>query len=600
MAEPLKDKHEQEVAVASPSGRDSHLTTRMCITCHNTFDGELSFCPGDATPLVTLDQDPLLGTMVGKYKILSVIGQGGMGVVYKAEQIVMQRLVALKMIRSGLKDSGVILRFQQEAKAVSALNHPNIVTVYECTVSEDGTPYLVMEYLDGKTLADGDINLNQEQAVDVFIQLCDALAHAHDQGVIHRDLKPGNIVFCDCPNNGSSVSVKILDFGIAKLLPSSGKQYLELTRTGQPIGSPSYMSPEQCRAEELDARSDIYSLGCVMYKILTGKPIFESESLFKVLGQHLTDTPPPFSQACPDAHIPIELEEIVFKALEKNRERRYQSMEELKQALEDFKAGHASAMQFLSTRMRRAIRYRRTAYIYLLVILIGSALWVAGIFTPQLREQQQRNLMANFEQVTMYNNQAHEKLKTSDPKDAVATQSARSLLEKAQDLEKTLPDAPDFNLARAFTLQNLGRVCLRMHRSREAESIFQDSQRLFSENQASKPLLVSVMQDIAEAKKRLGKFDEAYAMLQEAKALAKDDPSAIADCFLRQGIVKENQRDFVSSQKDYASSLSILQELHRDKDATAKSLYEGLFRIANQSGDAKAAALWAQKAADCR
>ena len=595
MAEPLKDKHEQEVAVASPSGRDSHLTTRMCITCHNTFDGELSFCPGDATPLVTLDQDPLLGTMVGKYKILSVIGQGGMGVVYKAEQIVMQRLVALKMIRSGLKDSGVILRFQQEAKAVSALNHPNIVTVYECTVSDDGTPYLVMEYLDGQTLADSDIKLNKEQAVDVFIQLCDALAHAHDQGVIHRDLKPGNIVFSECPNNGSPVNVKILDFGIAKLLPSSGKQYLELTRTGQPIGSPSYMSPEQCRAEELDARSDIYSLGCVMYKVLTGKPMFESESLFKVLGQHLTETPPPFSQVCADAHIPIELEEIVFKALEKNKERRYQSMQELGEALESYKAGHASAMQFLSTRMRRAVRYRRNAYIYLLVILTGSALWVAGIFTPQLKEQQLRNLEAALKQAAEYNKRTAERIRSGQYGAAAETMTNSALA-----LEKNLPDGPHYDSVRADTLQNLGDIYLNATDNRGAESKFEEALKLAIKSQATKARLASIMKEIAEAKKRLGKFDEAYAILQEAKVLTKDDTSAVADCYLRQGIVKENQRDLVSAQEAYLASLNIIQKLHRDKDATAKPLYEGLSRVASQIGDTKAAALWAQKSAECR
>src|SRR5262249_16360396 len=156
-----------------------------------TFGGELSHCPGDETPLIDLPNDPLVGKMIGKNKILSVIGQGGMGVVYKAEQILMQRIVAPKMIRSGLSDSGVILRFQQEAKAISSLTHPNIVAVHECGVSEDGSPYLVMEYIDGKTLADEGIELSTEQAVDIFVQLSDALAHAHDKGIVHRDLKPG-------------------------------------------------------------------------------------------------------------------------------------------------------------------------------------------------------------------------------------------------------------------------------------------------------------------------------------------------------------------------------------------------------------------------
>lgn len=603
MAEPLRDKHEQEAAVAVHSNGGLSLgMTRMCITCQNTFDGELSHCPGDATPLVTLDHDPLIGTMVGKYKILSVIGQGGMGVVYKAEQIVMQRLVALKMIRAGVKDSGVILRFQQEAKAISALNHPNIVTVYECTVSDDGTPYLAMEYVDGKTLADSDIRLNPEQSVDIFIQLCDALGHAHEQGVIHRDLKPGNIVFSSSPGNGAAVSVKILDFGIAKLLPSSGKQYLELTRTGQPIGSPSYMSPEQCRAEELDARSDIYSLGCVMYRVLTGKAMFESESLFKVLGQHLTETPQPFSEACPDIRIPVELEEIVFKALEKNKDRRYQSMGELQDALVTFQLGKESAGQFLSSRIRRVVRYRRKAYIYLAGLLGFTIFVVAGIFSLNLRqvidefkEKQSHDVAVKLRQAILYNEQADQHVKLGD------YDAAKKSLEKAKSLEAELPIRMDCNLAKAGTLHRLGYVYLKIGQDQESESKLEDSLKLLEANpDANKSSLVSLMQDLAEAKKRLSNFDEASKILERAKIIAKNDPDVLAGCLLREGTIKEKQNDFSSAKNAYLAGLALLQKLHKDNDLVAKPLYERLCTVAQHLGDAKAAALWAQKAAECK
>lgn len=362
MPKKLKEKliESPTLAVASSGGA---IFARLCMTCNRTFTGDTTHCPDDKSTLVAVDHGSLIGTMVGTYKILSLIGEGGMGVVYKAEHVVMQRIVALKMMRSGVVGREVIMRFQQEAKAVSALEHPNIVTIYGCEVSEEGNPFLVMEHVDGKTLEDEEVraNLSLEEAVDVFIQLCDALGHAHQKGVIHRDLKPANIIFSHCADGILPMNVKILDFGIAKLLPSSGKEMFDLTRTGQPVGSPSYMSPEQCRAEELDARSDIYSLGCVMYKLISGKPPFEGTSLFAVMAKHLGEQPAPFSKVNPALRVPIELEEIILKTLEKRRERRYESMAELKAALESLRIRRRSLVQSWFLYFKRRLNRKAVA-----------------------------------------------------------------------------------------------------------------------------------------------------------------------------------------------------------------------------------------------
>jgi len=542
MTHPSRHTSEQNAAVAVQSNGTT-MTTQWCSTCHNTFDGELSYCPDDASPLYALDHDPLIGTLVGKNRILSVIGAGGMGVVYKAEQILMQRIVAVKMIRSGVKDSGVILRFQQEAKAVSALSHPNIVAVHECSISEDGSPYLVMEYLDGKTLADDDVKLSIKQTVDVFIQLCDALAHAHDQGIVHRDLKPGNII-CSNWSDGAPLNAKILDFGIAKLLPSSGKQFLDLTRTGQPIGSPCYMSPEQCRAEELDARSDIYSLGCVMYKVITGRPIFESESLFTVLNQHLTEPPAPFSKACPNLHVPIELEEIVFKALEKNRDRRYQSMRELQTALQSFKARAVkeSPTKFLSLRLKRAIRYRHAGWAYLM--MIAGLLTVAATFTPafrQCKDQYLTSIKDKLAEARQCNELANHKL-TASQYDA-----AQGFSKRAVDLETGLPNETECNLVKACTYRVLGQVFLRTGNYNEAASELEDALQLLSSNPSTaKPLLVNVLESLSEARKNMGDFTRAFRAMQKAKELSKDDPSGLQDCLTREAQIKQVQKNFAA------------------------------------------------------
>jgi serine/threonine protein kinase len=593
MKEPLQHDHEQEVVVAAKNNGGA-MQTRMCLTCQHTFDGELSHCPSDATPLVSIEDDPLIGKLFGKYRIISLIGQGGMGVVYKAEQIIQQRLVALKMIRSGVKDGGVLLRFQKEAKAVSALSHPNIVTVYDFAVNEDGIPYLAMEYIDGKSLADSDVKLSLGQAVDLFIQLCDALGHAHEKGVVHRDLKPGNIVSSDWSEHDGRLVAKILDFGIAKLLPSSGKDFVELTRTGQPIGSPSYMSPEQCRAEDLDARSDIYSLGCVMYRVLSGKPMFDEESIFNVINQHLKEIPPPFSQVCPEARIPLELEEIVFQAIEKDKKRRFQSMAELRQALERFKLGHSSTLQLLSTRMKRVVRYRRKAYVYLAWMLFGVVIFCSGIFAPQYLEQKALNIQADLKKLNNLIARASENLSRGE------NRSAELLLDEALRLEKPLPNSADCNLMRARTLSAFNCLYLGTSNYVQAESIGEQAYKLYVDSKAGNSYIALALVDWAEAKKCLRKFDEALKLLEQAKILAKDTPDELALCLAREGTVKENQRDFAAAEKAYREAARLFASANAEKTSGARLAYQGLERIRTNSNDPVEAAKWGAKARLCQ
>lgn len=267
--------------------------------------------------------DPLLGTLFeNRFEILSVIGRGGMGMVYKARHVHMDKIVAIKtLVESAVFDENSFLRFEQEARTASSLEHPNIIKIFDFGRSWHGFAYLVMEYLDGETLeelileTDG---IDIERFLKIFSQVCDGMQHAHDKGIIHRDIKPSNIMLvCD---NELNDCVRIVDFGLAKLTSSDPTQ--QLTNTGVVLGSPLYMSPENCRGDELDFRSDIYSLGCVMYAALSGHVPLKGKNSMATIYKHISDRPPALSQLVPEKNIPALLEHTIMRSLEKDPELR--------------------------------------------------------------------------------------------------------------------------------------------------------------------------------------------------------------------------------------------------------------------------------------
>lgn len=327
------------------------VLTKTCPTCNAGYAGDVSVCPADGTMLTTIANDILIGTTIaGRYQILSFIGRGGMSVVYKARHKYMERIAAIKMLHAHLVSNDKSLkRFQQEAQAASCLAHPNIMGVHDFGLTAQGQPYLVMDYLQGASLAEvieKDGPLTAERAINLFIQACDALAHAHQKNVVHRDLKPSNIMLVEDADNPDFV--KIVDFGIAKILPQAERQGQHLTQTGEVFGSPLYMSPEQCLSSDLDARSDVYSLGCVMYETLTGKVPLSGANMLETMYMHLNEPPLPFRKVRPDLSIPEDLEAIIFKTMEKLPKDRQQSMLELKEDLESMRAAPKGKRPFLS------------------------------------------------------------------------------------------------------------------------------------------------------------------------------------------------------------------------------------------------------------
>ncbi|MBX9671439.1 MAG: serine/threonine protein kinase [Candidatus Obscuribacterales bacterium] len=265
-----------------------------------------------------------------RYKIVEQIGRGGMGVVYKAEDILLNTTVALKTIEKGLINANHVVRFQSEARALAALNHPNVVPVYTFDITQDGCPYIVMRLEQGQPLSnfiDERNSLDLHTCLRFFIQICEAMEHAHQNGILHRDLKPGNVLVNF--DGSKSPRIVVIDFGLAMM--ESGKAIDSLTKSGLIMGSPAYMSPEQINGTKLDARSDIYSLGCVMFEMLTGESPYVAESTLQLLQKKtcqaaasVNDVKPGFSK---------ELENIVSRTLELSPSDRFQSMHELRQAL---------------------------------------------------------------------------------------------------------------------------------------------------------------------------------------------------------------------------------------------------------------------------
>ncbi|HLL02882.1 MAG TPA: protein kinase [Myxococcaceae bacterium] len=274
-------------------------------------------------------------TLAKKYRVEALIGEGGMGKVYRSRQLALDKPVVLKVLRQSLlSDERTVARFQREAKAASRLNHPNSISILDFGQAEDGSLFIAMEFVPGQDLhqiLSRDWPLPEGRVVRIVSQVLSALSDAHGAGVIHRDLKPENIMVEQRRNEADFV--KVLDFGIAKITDSTGEDGPALTRAGFVCGTPEYMSPEQARGAQLDHRSDLYAVGVILYQLTTGLLPFESDSAVGFATKHLTEEPPPPSRRRPEARISPGLERLILRTLSKNPDDRPANAEAFKAEL---------------------------------------------------------------------------------------------------------------------------------------------------------------------------------------------------------------------------------------------------------------------------
>ncbi|MDZ4837170.1 MAG: protein kinase [Candidatus Melainabacteria bacterium] len=320
--------------------------------------------------------------LVERYEILSEIGSGGLSTVYTAKDLVLKRVIAIKLLKSQSNEQYVI-RLQREAKAICHLKHKNIIEVYDFFMAEGNVPVLAMEYIKGESL-DELIKrkgpLPTQMAYDVFQQICSAIAYAHERHILHRDLKPGNVLLRELKNG--KLEVKIIDFGIAKMLDDAEGS---LTGAGAMIGTPSFLSPEQALGQTVDQRSDIYSLGCLMYKSLTGRAPFRGSTSVEVVNAQIYDAAPSLSEGNEKFEFSDEIEEVVARALEKDPDERFQTVDELAESVRYLivEAGITSSEDVEAPNSLRRSSWQLHAAVALCVVLIVALVGGIGYVMSQ-------------------------------------------------------------------------------------------------------------------------------------------------------------------------------------------------------------------------
>jgi tRNA A-37 threonylcarbamoyl transferase component Bud32 len=308
--------------------------TRFCGVCGHRFDD----VPADATAPHGL-HDPYIGVVLAdRFVVESKVGEGGFGAVYKGKQIGTGRQVALKLLHPEMtQDDNLVARFRREGLVMCNLRDAHTVTTYDFAQTAEGTLFIAMELLEGKSLHDifySQAPLDWRRMFKIVTQMCSSLGEAHSQGIVHRDLKPENIYLES--RSGDPEFVKILDFGIAKVMRGDGSQAPQLTATGQTLGTLEYMSPEQLMGKELDGRSDVYTVGVLCYEMITGRlPFPDAKGPAALITAQLREVPPPPSSVNPAGQIPPAVDQIILKMLAKDKAQRYGNVEELRVAAAD-------------------------------------------------------------------------------------------------------------------------------------------------------------------------------------------------------------------------------------------------------------------------
>ncbi len=355
-------------------------TSHLASTAPVAPDGHLDLSPGT----ILLD----------RYKVIGLLGRGGMGSVYCVEHLHLEKQYALKFLHKHQANDASWRRFETEARAANKLDHPNLVKVHDSGLLADGQPYFIMDLVEGESLSDAlkkNGRLPIEQALKIFIQVGFALSYAHSNGVIHRDIKPSNIMISSADvGDAQGVLVKVVDFGIAKLTGKDEFNQQTLTKTGEIFGSPLYMSPEQCLGIAIDQRCDLYSLGCVIFESLTGAPPLVGDNALSTMMKHQSETPFSLKEASMGIEFPEKMEAIVARLLEKDPEQRYQSAQHLTADLVGLDSGQVSMFEAMPAPKLQLQQDSKTYNNFLLLFYAACIFFVGasiGLISPRIKEK---------------------------------------------------------------------------------------------------------------------------------------------------------------------------------------------------------------------
>lgn len=482
---------------------------------------------------VNLTKEDATAILGSRYEVLSYLGRGGMGSVFKVKDLELGSIFAVKILNPGLAQQKESLkRFETEAKASMQLSNPHLAASYAYGFGSDHTPYLVMDYLEGKTLEQiikDSGPLEQTRAVELFLQLCEGLAEAHSKGVIHRDIKPSNIMIV---KRGDVELAKLFDFGIAKAMPELALDLTsDMTKAGDLIGSPHYMAPEQCQGNPFDQRADIHALGCVMYKTLTGLHPFEGKNVLDTVARIITAKAKGMEASGLD--ISASLNTVVLKCLEKDPEQRYNSASELHSDLLKVKEGKFVFHNSESTQTEdvpkpqdQAIRTKiMAACIIGLIFPLTSALVflvASAILTPSRSNVPQATITGStpaspYEDAERLDALSYQYFSSGDYERAIPLLEFGIKTYKANGSRKVGGGREDNYLAE--NLSHVGKCYLMLKRYSEAQTSYREALKIF-QRWGNYPggMMTEAVNDYASTLRGLGQKAEAEAMLSEYAA----------------------------------------------------------------------------------
>jgi serine/threonine protein kinase len=548
--------------------------------------------------------DPYDENLSGKriaenYEILDKIGEGGMSAVYRGRHLHLNREVAVKMLHPHLIANRVSReRFSQEARAVSQIEHPNVVHLIDFGITEENRPYIVMDFLRGQALSQvikSNGPLDVQQALPIFLQICDALSYTHAKGIVHRDLKPSNVILLERrrtreeDNIDGDYVAKIVDFGIAKLSPLEDSGVAALTQTGDVFGSPLYMSPEQARGEKLDNRADIYSMGCLMYETLSGVPPINGANMLEILYRHMNEMPQPLNVVAKDKTIPRPLEAIVFKALAKDPKDRYQDMASLAADLQKFEESSAGLMGSLASlwtlyrSRRKRLNLREKIATIVTISAAVAILGVAVIFTvfyikgtQNFSDQEIPWLKVTHKSTieTIYSNSSQFAIYSTRAADS-RLKELRAQVEKG---ETIVPEAEDYDTVQALIRQtnelrqqdNLQKAARMAQTLVDMATIVHGNNSLIT-RQAMTVQLMTFYDS--------GKFKDALNLLEKMKRDIPEPtlyarPHFKAVLFSISGECKYSLKDYEGARADLLEALNNWEEADRDQNGYDPALSE--------------------------